>query len=87
MKLDEYLLMIRKLARRGLAKEIKCDVHVDAEGNVVIDGSGKTCATVHVDIFSLYQPADPLCKLIPEIDIWGHEFGPERDASLIRRGK
>ena len=85
MKLDDYLLMVRKQARRGLAKEIQCAVHIDAEGNVVAAGSEKTCATVHVDIYAPYSPSDPLCKNIPLCDIWGHEFGPERDASIIRR--
>ena len=79
MKLDDYLLMIRKQARRGLATEIKCEVNLSEDGNVVTADSGKICATLKVRLRT-----EGTIFLSPDIksnnqwvDIWGFEFGPE----------
>lgn len=72
MKLDDYLLMIRKQARRGLAREIKCTVHVDEEGNVLPLSSDKTVAVLNLGILA----SEP-DRIVNSVDIWGHRFGPE----------
>ena len=85
MKLDEYLLMVRKQARRGLASEIQCTVHIDEECNVVASVSEKVCASVQVNIYSKVPGAHKIESgwiKYPQ-DKWGHEFGPERNESLM----